>query len=66
MINLTVTQISLSQKETVWLFRPGDPNEVRHRRRQGIEIVRLMEEEREWRIGRRRVRESEKGKGEGE
>lgn len=42
-----MTQNFLSQKEIIWLFRPGDLNEVRHRKRQGIEIIRLMEEERE-------------------
>lgn len=42
-----MTQNFLSQKEVIWLFRPDDLNDVRHRKRQGIEIIRLMEEERE-------------------
>jgi len=44
--NLTVTRNFLSRTGVIWLSRPGDPNEVRHRGRQGIETVRLMEEER--------------------
>jgi len=41
-----VTRNFLSRTAVIWLSQPGDPNEIRHRGRQGIETVRLMEEER--------------------
>lgn len=46
-----VAQNFLSQEEVIRLFRPGDLNEVRHRKSQGIEIIRLMEEREKRELG---------------